>query len=136
MTEGRPGAYRPRFFSPDTDPALFRCPDGCGRAPAPSDLLLETLDAIRERYGEPVRVTSGVRCAEHNRRVGGVPNSEHLTGEAADLAVPNGTARFYLITAALAVGVIRLGIGSTFVHVGVSRRHPQGVIWLYPSPRG
>ena len=34
-----------------------------------------------------IRVTSGYRCAELNRRVGGVGNSQHTKGEAADLHV-------------------------------------------------
>ena len=43
-----------------------------------------------ERYGEgdePVIVTSGYRCMELNRLVGGCPTSNHLTGCAADLRV-------------------------------------------------
>lgn len=36
------------------------------------------------------RMTSGVRTAEHNAQVGGVPNSRHVTGQAADLVPPQG----------------------------------------------
>ena len=44
------------------------------------------LDPARERYGGPVMVNSGYRCAKHNREVGGVSASQHLCGEAADVS--------------------------------------------------
>lgn len=42
------------------------------------------LDKIREAYGEPIFINSGYRTPEHNKKVGGVANSQHLTGEACD----------------------------------------------------
>ena len=47
--------------------------------------LLEVLDDLREFYGKPIRITSGFRCAELNRLVGGSPTSAHVIGYAADL---------------------------------------------------
>ena len=48
-------------------------------------LVEQVLDPARERYGKPIRVTSGFRCLVHNKTVGGVPNSQHVKGEAADI---------------------------------------------------
>jgi hypothetical protein len=48
-------------------------------------LVEEVLDPARERLGGPVKVNSGYRCVMHNREVGGVPASQHLRGEAADI---------------------------------------------------
>ena len=39
---------------------------------------------LRDRLGEPIAITSGYRCPEVNRLVGGVVNSQHTRGEAAD----------------------------------------------------
>lgn len=47
--------------------------------------LLEVLDDLREFYGKPIRITSGFRCAELNKLVGGSPTSAHAVGYAADL---------------------------------------------------
>ena len=44
------------------------------------------LDPVREKLGKPIQVNSGYRCKEHNEAVGGVRNSQHLAGEAADIA--------------------------------------------------
>lgn len=48
-------------------------------------LVDKVLDPARVRLGAPVTVTSGYRSAEVNKLVGGVANSYHLTGRAADL---------------------------------------------------
>ena len=48
------------------------------------------LDPARERYGRPVFVSSGYRCPELNRIVGGSRHSQHLKGEAADLYTAEG----------------------------------------------
>ena len=46
---------------------------------------IERLDEIREKYGKPIIITSGYRCKELNKKVGGKSNSFHLKGLAADL---------------------------------------------------
>ena len=47
--------------------------------------LLEVLDGLREFYGKPIKITSGYRCTELNKLVGGSPTSAHVIGYAADL---------------------------------------------------
>lgn len=44
-----------------------------------------TLDIIRLEYKKPIIVNSGYRCKELNKAVGGVLNSQHLNGKAADI---------------------------------------------------
>ena len=46
---------------------------------------MECLDDIRDRYGKPLYITSGYRCEELNKAVGGVKTSQHVTGEACDI---------------------------------------------------
>lgn len=48
-------------------------------------LVTEVLDSARRKYGKPVTVNSGFRCPLHNSAVGGVANSQHTRGEAADV---------------------------------------------------
>ena len=71
--------------------AEFRCPCGkCGGFPVePDEKMVRTVDAIRAKLGKPIGIVdsdgSGVRCPEHNAKVGGVATSYHLKGMAADL---------------------------------------------------
>lgn len=48
-------------------------------------LVEKVLDPLRLFYGKPISINSGYRCPELNKEVGGVWNSQHLTGEAADI---------------------------------------------------
>lgn len=68
----------------------FECK--CGQCSMPSEvqanieaLVNNVLDPLREVYGKPIYVNSGCRCEKHNKAVGGVPNSQHMKGEAADV---------------------------------------------------
>ena len=72
----------------------FRCKCGgkyCNGYTTEIDMeTVKIADAIRERIGKPIAVNSGIRCKTHNANVGGVPNSQHLYGKAADLCCPSG----------------------------------------------
>lgn len=71
----------------------FRCQCGgkyCNGFPVePEEKLVRTVESIREVLGVPISIVdaggSGVRCTKHNANVGGVSNSNHLYGKAADL---------------------------------------------------
>lgn len=61
----------------------------CGELPVGgmSDVLMERLDALRAMYGKPIHVSSGYRCEYWNRMNGGVSDSQHRKGTAADIWV-------------------------------------------------
>ena len=52
-------------------------------------LVDKVLDPLREAWGKPITVTSGYRCSEVNRLVGGVATSTHMQGMAADISTGN-----------------------------------------------
>ena len=43
------------------------------------------LNPLREKFGKPIRITSGFRSPELNKAVGGKPTSQHTKGEAVDI---------------------------------------------------
>ena len=51
------------------------------------DVLVTMLDQIRDYFGKEVIINSGYRTASHNAAVGGVANSQHTLGKAADIVV-------------------------------------------------
>lgn len=76
------------------DRSEFKCKCGgkyCNGYPSePDERMVRIADAIRKRIGKPITVNSGLRCKTHNANVGGVSNSQHLYGTAADLGCPSG----------------------------------------------
>lgn len=52
-------------------------------------LAVEVLQPIRDAWGKPIVVTSGYRCPKLNACVGGVKNSQHVLGQAADIKASN-----------------------------------------------
>lgn len=63
----------------------------CGQgADLVSDRLLELLEQLRYNTGGlPLNVSCVYRCPKHNSEVGGVPNSQHVLGTAADVLCPD-----------------------------------------------
>ena len=50
-------------------------------------LAAYVLEPLRVAMGEPIPIGSGFRCQQLNKAVGGVYNSQHLKGQAADLCI-------------------------------------------------
>jgi hypothetical protein len=122
------------YFTPATDPLLFRC--GCGKActaPPPSPDLLARLDNLRYRLDRPVIVTSGPRCPYWNKKKGGTVQSDHLTGDGADLLVASSLERDQMLEELYQRPRLftRIGIGKGFVHVGLATRNVGRVCWTY-----
>ena len=50
-------------------------------------LVHNVLQPLREAMREPIKIGSGYRCPRLNKAVGGVSNSQHMLGQAADLCI-------------------------------------------------
>ena len=48
-------------------------------------LVDDILQPLRDAWGGPLFINSGYRCLELNKAVGGVPTSQHVLGQAADV---------------------------------------------------
>ena len=57
--------------------------------------LINMCQALRDELGVPVKVNSGCRCNKHNAEVGGVRNSTHTRGLAADLSCSLGAGALF-----------------------------------------
>ena len=95
--------------------------------------LIDKLSKIEQRLGRELYINSGHREEAHNTAVGGVKGSEHTydPAEGVDAACKNGRECWEIVNAAVAEGIVRIGIGKTFVHIGIAKDKPQHVIWHY-----
>ena len=67
----------------------FRCKCGgkyCDGFPAePKEAMVRIAEQLRKNLGVPITIVSGLRCPKWNAIQGGVDNSQHMYGEAADI---------------------------------------------------
>jgi len=102
---------------------------------------IEKCDLLRELYGKPLIVASGIRTPERNKQVGGVRNSSHLLGYAVDWKdiAPQpadwewDTDLIRFLDAAWAAGFRRFGIMATGIHTDDDPTKATPAIWDYPT---
>src|SRR5689334_577794 len=96
-------------------------------------VLREKLDFLEKAMGFELNINSGYRDPGHNEDVGGVPDSEHTYDPAAgaDVLCLRSTTRFKMLRILFTMGIQRIGIGSTFIHVGIAKDKPSEVAWTY-----
>ncbi|GAH42080.1 unnamed protein product [marine sediment metagenome] len=107
-------------LSANFDRDEFSCGCGCGKV-AVRLPLIAALQELRDLVKVPIVITSGYRCTAFNRSVGGVSNSYHIAGMAADIHI-----KYMLVKnmyeAALKVDILRNGglglyVDRKFLHV-------------------
>ena len=82
--------------------------------------LPEYLQKARDHFGKPMIITSGYRTTAHNIKVGGVSNSQHVFGNAADVYIPGvSVTDLYNYLCEIAGNNCGIGIYDTFVHFDV-----------------
>lgn len=86
--------------------------------------LAKNLQVLRDIVGKPIKINSGYRSPEHNKSVGGVKNSMHVQGKAADIVIEGLTPSQVAEQLEILIGSKRikqggLGIYPTFVHYDI-----------------
>ncbi len=109
----------------------FDSPDIKGSGSNMDSTFLNMLDKAREIANIPFKITSGFRSEEHNSKVGGVSNSSHTLGLAADIAVRDSRERSIIVKACIEAGFDRIGVAKGFVHVDNDSYKTQDVLWVY-----
>lgn len=108
--------------TPITTYKYFQPSEIIGLAPQ----LCQLLDSARGFAGIPFVITSGFRTPAQNLACGGVSNSEHLLGNAADIACTDQT-RWAVIQGMLQAGFKRIEACPNHVHcdIGNDAAHPS-----------
>ena len=105
----------------------FDCKDG---TKVPAELLpniqklAEQLQILRDCLGESIHINSGYRSPAYNKRIGGVKNSQHVLGKAADITCKSKTPKQLaaIIEKLITAGTLRfggIGVYPGFVHVDI-----------------
>ena len=113
----------------------FGCSCGCGKNEIKIELL-EALQEVRDVLDDSMTITSGYRCEEHNKAVGGVNTSSHVQGWAADIAIPNSSYAYDIMEALFEtkkfhrIGYGKMG-GQLVLHVDIDVNKTPRVMWGY-----
>ena len=86
--------------------------------------LAKNLQVLRDKVNKPISITSGYRSPEHNAKVKGAKNSQHIKGTAADIKVKGMTPKevALVIEGLIEQGKIKeggIGIYRTWVHYDI-----------------
>ena len=95
--------------------------------------FMAKMQLLREKYGRPIRITSGYRHWTHPVEARkGHTTGEHTRGTCCDIACTSGADRYQIIRLALQLGFPRIGIAKTFIHLGIGGAGlPSPTIWDY-----
>ena len=94
---------------------------GCCNTTLINETLVEYVQKIRDHFDKPITISSGYRCAKHNKNVGGATGSRHAKGDAADIVVKD-VAPAEVAKYAESIGILGVGLDETdkdghFVHI-------------------
>ena len=92
--------------------------------------LFNRLEELRLVWGRPIHIYSAYRCIKHNSAVGGHKDSQHLKGNAIDIATHSLSAfdKYHLIRLAYQVGFKGIAQAKRFLHLDVRK---EGATWVY-----
>ena len=84
-----------------------------------------------------LNLTCGARCAKHNAEIGGVPNSAHILGRAADVGLTTSQERFSFLKNVLAKNIRRIEdrlLNHSYCHIDIGQApdYPQNVFIALP----
>jgi uncharacterized protein YcbK (DUF882 family) len=108
----------------------FKCKDG-GDIPNSALLniteLARNLEVLRTAINKPIQITSGYRSPKYNAKIGGVKDSQHLRGTAADIKVKGITPKevALVIEGLIESGKMKeggVGVYPTFTHYDIRGR--------------
>lgn len=100
-------------------------------------MVKHLLDPLRSELGRPVRITSGFRCQELNKIIGGSVTSQHMLGEAVDIKVADLDAEelaTIIANSGLPFGQLIWYAAARGGHVHVSLRNPLHYRQMLSAP--
>jgi len=111
----------------------FRCRDGRDVPEELMDnvrLLAQNLQVLRDHLDKPIRIISGYRSPNYNKKIGGAKKSQHMTAKAADIKISGMTPAEVkdVIILLIKEGKMHsggIGLYTTFTHYDVRGRNAR-----------
>ena len=103
----------------------FSCKCGCDTSGVDVELL-NVLEDLRIYFDSPVEITSGNRCIEHNKKIGGSKRSKHTKGIAADVKVKGIPSKeVYTYLDSIYPDTYGIGLYNSWVHIDMRDRRAR-----------
>ena len=94
------------------------------------ELVHQVLQPLRDKIEKPIRISSGYRCLKLNEKVGGVPTSQHVQGQAADVKVEDMSSYEIAQTVLeLYLPFDQMILYPEFVHISISPRDRRQLLY-------
>ena len=118
-----------RYFS---EAEFRKCDPPCDRESMDQDFL-DVMDDVRRKARIPLVINCAYRSREYDKKKGRSGNSAHTNGLAVDFRCNTSENRLKIVSAAIASGITRIGIGKNFIHIDMGERVglPANVMWHY-----
>ena len=93
--------------------------------------FVEKLQLLRTKWGKPIKINSGYRCKEHNDKIGGATDSQHVHGLASDIDLSGMSAsdKYFFIALIFQMQFKGIGIAKNFIHIDQRKEKPA--TWTY-----
>jgi len=96
--------------------------------------FMAKLQALRTKYGKPLRITSGFRCAQHPIEAKKIKPGAHASGCACDVGV-DGQQAYEVMKIAFELGFTGIGVNQKtsgrFIHLDTLEEPPRKNVWSY-----
>lgn len=115
------------YFAPEE---FARCVPACSIDDMDQELLT-LMDALRKACGIPLVINCAYRSPEWDTARGRSGNSAHTEGTAVDIRCTDTHTRMLIVREALTLGITRIGIASSFVHIDISKKLNPEQLWTY-----
>ncbi len=115
-----------------TESEFNKCNPSCSLQDMEQDFM-DKMDALRDLCGVPLVINCAYRSVEWDKAKGRSGDGDHPNRRGIDIrcSFNNSATRWKIITNAHKVGLNRIGIAKSFIHVGDTPHKAQDVVWMY-----
>lgn len=93
--------------------------------------FMSLMDKLRDEAGIPLIIHSAYRPPQWEMRKGRSGTGDHPQGKGMDIRCHTPAERYKILRAAITLGIKRIGIAETYIHIGDGEYLPGEVAWMY-----